>query len=194
MTLKPERFWNVPNALTISRLVMTVFILIQIELGYYLGAFGLFLLAAISDGLDGYFARLLNQATVLGRQLDPLVDKVVIAALYVQLLTVPDTGLAPWMVNIVIARELLIQGLRSHLEGQGQNFAAKFAGKLKMTFQCISIGGILLFLSLRPSTGWLRVRDVATWLAVALTIYSGLVYVMSAIRLVRSRAAGDTAN
>ena len=74
----------------------------------------------MTDALDGYFARLLKQDTPLGRQLDPLIDKVIVAGCYIYLATIPGTGVMPWMVTAIVVRELLIQGLRSHLEGQGQ--------------------------------------------------------------------------
>ena len=187
-----ERFWNVPNSLTVSRLVLTLFVLIQVELGYFLGAFALFVVAALTDALDGYFARLLNQSTALGRQLDPLVDKVVVAGLYIELLTIPGSGVAAWMTIVIVSRELLIQGLRSHLEGQGQAFGAKWAGKLKTLTQCLSIGAILLTLS--PSwtapSALILVRDGLTWAAVLLTIYSGLGYVAAGLRLLRPDPAG----
>ncbi|MDX2036135.1 MAG: CDP-diacylglycerol--glycerol-3-phosphate 3-phosphatidyltransferase [Isosphaeraceae bacterium] len=187
-----EPFWNVPNALTLSRLVLAAVVLALIARGWFLGAFILFLITALTDALDGWFARKLGQETALGRQLDPLIDKVVVAALYVELLTIPDTGLQPWMVQVVIARELLIQGLRSHLEGRGQAFGAKFAGKLKTFFQCASIGAILLFASLRPSNEWLLLRDLITWIAVGATIYSGIGYAAAALRLSNRSSAGAT--
>ena len=86
------------------------------------------------------------------------------------------------MVTAIVVRELLIQGLRSLLEGQGQAFGAKMAGKLKTTFQCLSISAILA-LPGRPSPGppWLVGRDVLTWSAVGLTLYSGLGYVAPAM-------------
>ena len=183
-----DRFWNVPNGLTLSRLAMTPIVIVLIESGYFLGAFVLFILAALTDALDGYFARLLNQATPLGRQLDPLVDKVVVAALYIELLSVADTGVKAWMVIIIVVRELLIQGLRSHLEGQGQAFGAKFAGKLKTFFQCLSIGAILLFLSIGADSNRLIIREALTWTAVVLTIYSGIGYVVAASKGGRPRS------
>src|ERR687889_803091 len=117
-----ERFWNVPNSLTMSRLAM---------------AFAVFGLAGLTDALDGYFARLLGQSTVIGRQLDPLVDKVIVSGGFIYLLTVEGTGLAPWMVTLIVTRELLIQWLRSLLEGSGEAFGARSAGKLKTLFQCL---------------------------------------------------------
>ena len=122
--------------------------------GWYWSALVVFVVAALTDALDGYFARLLDQGTAIGRQLDPLVDKVIVCGAFIYLLTVPgDTGLAPWMVTTIVVRELLIQGLRSHLEGGGQAFGAKTAGKLKTLVQCLSISAILVVLGLQPSPG-----------------------------------------
>lgn len=174
-------FWNVPNLLTLSRLVLGVFVFGLIAYEYYFVAAAVFGIAALTDALDGYIARLLNQATAIGRQLDPLIDKVLIAGAYIFLLKVDGTGLAPWMVTAIIVRELLIQGLRSHLEARGQAFGAKAAGKLKTVFQCLSIAAILLCLSAHAGNAWLFARDVLTWTAVGLTIYSGLAYVALAM-------------
>ena len=128
---RPASFWNVPNTLTVSRLVLAVFVFALIANEFYFWALVLFAIAAVTDALDGYFARLLKQDTPLGRQLDPLVDKVIVSGCYIYLATIPETGVMPWMVTAIVVRELLIQGLRSHLEGRGQAFGARMAGKLK---------------------------------------------------------------
>jgi CDP-diacylglycerol--glycerol-3-phosphate 3-phosphatidyltransferase len=185
-TLKPralahpivENFWNVPNVLTLSRLVLSVVVFAFVANEWFWSALIVFVVAALTDALDGYFARLLNQGTAIGRQLDPLVDKVIVCGAFIYLLTVRgNTGLAPWMVTTIVVRELLIQGLRSHLEGAGQAFGARTVGKLKTLTQCLSIGAILVALKLHdqyPSV--LLARDFLTWSAVVLTIYSGLGY------------------
>ncbi|WP_406700579.1 CDP-diacylglycerol--glycerol-3-phosphate 3-phosphatidyltransferase [Singulisphaera sp. Ch08] len=184
------RFWNVPNTLTMSRLVLAVVVFALIAYGQYLPALAVFGIASLTDALDGYFARLLNQGTPLGRQLDPLVDKVIVSGAYIYLLSVPHTGVQPWMVTTIVVREMLIQGLRSHLEGQGQAFGAAMAGKLKTLVQCLSISAILLSLAI-PTTNdiWILVRDGLTWLAVALTIYSGLGYVVMAMPIMRKKTS-----
>ena len=182
-----EAFWNVPNAITLSRLGLAGFVFAGVAYGYYFSALLLFVIAALTDALDGFVARRLNQATAIGRQLDPLVDKVIVCGSYIYLLTIPsvETGLYPWMVTTIIVRELLIQGLRSHLEGGGQAFGAKTAGKYKTFFQCVSISAILLVQWLRPDGTTLfrlaAIRDLTTWLAVGLTVYSGLGYFALAI-------------
>jgi CDP-diacylglycerol---glycerol-3-phosphate 3-phosphatidyltransferase len=97
----------------------------------------------------------------------------------------------PWMVTAIVVRELLIQGLRSLLEGQGQPFGARTAGKLKTVVQCASIAAVLLVLwgqsSAPPALAW--IRDGLTWLAVALTIYSGLIYIRIAMPSLRRESS-----
>ena len=93
------------------------------------------------------------------------------------------------MVTTIVVRELLIQGLRSLLEGRGEAFGARTAGKLKTLFQCLAISAILLCLaSWPPQPALLVARDVLTWLAVALTFYSGLVYIAVALPMLRGDA------
>ncbi len=186
-------FWNVPNSLTAVRFVLSAVVFALIAYGFYFLALVMFGLAAITDALDGYFARLLNQSTVLGRQLDPIVDKVIVAGAYIFLLVIPESHLKPWMVATIVIREILIQGLRSHLEGQGQAFGAKTAGKIKTVLQCLSISMILLCLSIDTAAWWPIgwVRDILTWLAVFMTLYSGFGYVVSVIPAFRGRVPGS---
>jgi CDP-diacylglycerol--glycerol-3-phosphate 3-phosphatidyltransferase len=182
-----RRFWNVPNTLTVSRLVLAVCVFGFIDYQLYFWALALFVVAAITDALDGYFARLLKQDTPIGRQLDPLIDKVIVAGCYIYLAAIPGTGVLPWMVTAIVVREILIQGLRSHLEGQGQPFGARTAGKLKTVVQCLSISAVLFCLGLVPAppVSVLWIRDILTWLAVALTLYSGFLYIWVAFPKLR---------
>jgi CDP-diacylglycerol--glycerol-3-phosphate 3-phosphatidyltransferase len=187
----PRRFWNVPNTLTVSRLVLAVAVYALIDFKEYGWALGLFVIAAATDALDGYFARLLKQESPIGRQLDPLIDKVIVAGCYIYLTTIPETGVRPWMVTAIVVRELLIQGLRSLLEGQGQPFGARTAGKLKTVVQCASISAVLLvlWLGVPVPSALSMIRDGLTWLAVALTLYSGLVYVRIAFPTLRGQSS-----
>ena len=86
-----EPVWNVPNAISLARVVLGVVVLAWIEMHWYVLALGLFVIASLTDALDGYIARKLNQVTALGRQLDPLVDKLVIAGAFIFLLPIPES-------------------------------------------------------------------------------------------------------
>ncbi len=192
-TMARPRFWNVPNTLTVGRLALAAIVFGMIAVEQYALALAVFVLAALSDALDGYLARLLAQDTPIGRQLDPLIDKVIVSGCYIYLASMSArTGVYPWMVTAIVVRELLIQGLRSLLEGQGQPFGAKLAGKLKTSMQCASIIAALLVLAISSPAAWLLwVRNILTWLAVILTLYSGGSYLYGAMPALRSQAARD---
>ncbi len=193
---KEASIFNLPNQLTSLRLVLAVVMFCLIPWGTgatYLAATGLFLLAAGTDWLDGYFARKYNLVTTLGRILDPFADKVIVCGTFIFLVAVPEMagvafGLRAWMVVVIVARELLVTALRTFLEKGGTDFSAKMSGKLKMVFQCAAAALALLYLSASAYgvdwSGWLWLPMVASiWAAVILTIYSGLVYVRAAVRL-----------
>src|SRR5260221_309336 len=128
---------NLPNVLTASRFVLALVLFVLIGLnesipGAWLWCLVVFVVASVTDYFDGYYARKLGLTSTLGRNLDPLVDKVLICGVFTFLLTVPQVGLAPWMVVVVVARELIITSLRGYLESQGIRFGADLLGKIKM--------------------------------------------------------------
>lgn len=179
-----EPIWTIPNIMSLGRLAAAAFILWAIDTARWDIALVLFALAAISDWFDGFIARKFNQATVLGRQLDPLVDKVVVIAVMIHLAALPDSGVAPWMVSVILARELIIQALRSHLESANVGFGAKMAGKLKMAVQCFAIVAVLLVFREGGSQSadkiLIGVRDILIYAALVLTVYSGGAYLVRA--------------
>lgn len=195
---------NVPNQLTTLRLILAVVMFGFIAWEYYLTSLVLFVVAAGTDWLDGYWARKYGQVTTLGRMLDPFADKVIICGTFTFLVAVPAMsqvpwGLRAWMVVVVLGRELLITALRSFMEEQGSDFSAKMVGKLKMVLQCVAAGLCLYYLSYRlPADGPLAIPEappwlwagmvVSVWAAVLLTAYSGVSYLLAAIRLLRARA------
>src|SRR5436309_9802945 len=147
-TLTPSRppVFNLPNQLTTSRLVLALLLFVLISSGSWLWSLVVFAAAAVTDWLDGYLARRHGLSSTLGRNLDPLVDKVLICGAYIFLLPfgLKDGWLTPWMVTVVVARELIITGLRSFLENQGVVFGADWLGKLKMGLQCAALFGIFV--------------------------------------------------
>jgi CDP-diacylglycerol--glycerol-3-phosphate 3-phosphatidyltransferase len=178
----PARFWNAANVLTLSRLVLAPLVFALIVYGRYLAAAAVFGAAAVTDWLDGYVARRLGIVSAIGRQLDPLVDKVIVAGCYVYLLALgaQKTGLWPGMVTVIVARELIVQALRSLLEGQGEAFGAKLTGKLKTVFQFLAIIAILLVLAFKLAGAWIAARDALIWASVLLTVLSGVHYLVIA--------------
>ncbi|MBM4000583.1 MAG: CDP-diacylglycerol--glycerol-3-phosphate 3-phosphatidyltransferase [Planctomycetes bacterium] len=182
-------WWNVPNQITTARLILAIVVFGCMDLRWYTAALIVFLLAASTDWVDGYWARRYGQVTKLGRILDPFVDKFIICGVFIYLAAVPDSGVPPWVAVLVTARELLVTALRGMVEGQGGDFSAKWSGKWKMVFQCAAAALSLLILASRGTTAptWtFRLLIVALGLAVSLTIHSGFVYVLAAARSLRA--------
>ena len=170
---------NLPNWITLSRLLLTVPFLVLLELpGMGWWALGLFVFASATDFVDGYLARKLNQVTALGALLDPLVDKVLVTGALVALAA---KGAVPaWSVTLILFREFLVTGLRTLEASHGVVLSAGMLGKIKPVLQMIAIG-VLLF-ALDPSGRGLTAGVFATiglavyWLAVAMTFISGAQY------------------
>lgn len=182
------KLFNVPNQITTARLGLAIFNFVLMPLRQHLAALVVFLLAAMTDWVDGYCARRFGQVTKWGRIWDPFVDKVIVCGMFIFLAAEPPSGIAPWMAVIVVARELLVTAVRSFIEQQGGDFSAKTSGKLKMVLQCIavSISLVVLLAGGLAAPWWLRwTLVVAVWLAVLSTIQSGVDYVVAAARYLR---------
>lgn len=181
--------WNLPNILTLSRLGLAVILFAIIQLEQWAGALAVFIIAAFTDWLDGYLARRQGLTSTLGRNLDPLVDKVLVCGAFIFLLqSGQETTLSPWIVTIVVARELVVTGLRSFFEAQGISFGADRAGKIKMVLQCAALIAILLVLAMtEPLRSTLApIRTALVWLMTAATLWSGAQYLIKAAQHIRS--------
>lgn len=193
---KPSVF-NVPNQLTIARLILAIVLFIFLPNGFYWTSMILFVVAALTDYADGYWARKYGQVTQLGRIMDPFADKIVICGTFIFLGSIPDSKVAAWMAVVIVGREILVTVLRSFIEQHGGDFSAKFAGKWKMVLQCLAVGFCLWRLgSMADGEGsWSEsifsnafVNNgavITVWSAIALTIYSGVEYIFAAIRMLR---------
>lgn len=175
--------WNVPNALSAIRLVLAIAVCGLIEYEAWLTAAIVFVVAASTDWIDGWWARRYQQVTKLGRILDPFVDKVIICGAMIALVGAPNSPVAPWIATLVVARELLVTSLRGMVEGKGGDFSAKQLGKWKMVAQCAAVVSALLALSYETCPTWLSITTQALlWLAVALTVVSAIEYVLLVVR------------
>jgi CDP-diacylglycerol--glycerol-3-phosphate 3-phosphatidyltransferase len=182
------QFFNVPNQLTTLRLVLSIVLFFFIAYEYYLTSTILFMIAAGTDWIDGYWARKYGQVTPLGRILDPFVDKIIICGTFIFLAAVPGSQILPWMAVVVMGREILVTALRSFFEQQGTDFSASMSGKLKMVCQCAAAAMSLYRLSfgsgpVPPLVSTLL--PITVWAAVLMTIYSGVGYVYTAYKLLR---------
>ncbi len=143
---------NLPNSITMSR-IATVPLLIwflsphspmQAPGEQELAASGLFILASITDGLDGYLARKRKQITTLGMLLDPLADKLMITAAYIILVAYNPRIVPPWIAVLIIGREFLVSGLRAIAASEGMTIDASEIGKLKTVIQIVSVVAAIL--------------------------------------------------
>jgi CDP-diacylglycerol---glycerol-3-phosphate 3-phosphatidyltransferase len=195
-----RKAFNVPNQLTTIRLALGVVLFCLIGFEHYLAAMYVFIVAAGTDWVDGFYARRYNQVTTLGRILDPFADKIIICGTFIFLAALGGSGfkhggsqITSALAVIVVGRELLVTVLRSFLEQHGSDFSAKMSGKWKMVLQCIACALSLFALSYlraKPAVleppAWLPLTlAIAVWSAVVLTVISGIVYVFAAIKLLR---------
>lgn len=174
-----ERFWNLPNTITVVRLVVVpvllAFPLFDGRAGSQVVAW-LFILSALGDVLDGWAARRGSQVTRIGKLLDPLADKLTVATALIVLLVmgrIPEWALV--LVVVVIGRELAVTGLRGIASAGGQIVAADWRGKLKAVAQNVAISALLLpdpTLGLPAHTIGLGFLALAT----VITLWSGYVY------------------
>jgi CDP-diacylglycerol--glycerol-3-phosphate 3-phosphatidyltransferase len=162
---------NLPNVLTMLRIlavpVIVVALLGETPNGDALAA-GVFALAALTDGLDGYFARSRDAVTTFGKLMDPLADKLLIVAALVSLVSLDR--LAAWVAMVIIARELAVTGLRAVAIERGIVIAASPLGKVKTILQ---VAAVIALIAADPSPVWV---DVLVYVAVAMTVISGLDY------------------
>ena len=170
-----QRLLNVPNQLTVARLLLSLVLFVLIATQYYLAATLVFVVAAGTDWLDGYWARKYGQVTNLGRILDPFVDKIIICGTFIFLVAVPDSGVAAWMAVVIVGRELAVTGLRGLASAGGHVLAASWLGKLKTLTQNIAIGALLFHF---PQAG-IPAHEVGMaflFLSTAVTLASGYLY------------------
>lgn len=165
---------NIPNTITIIRIVLVIpliYCLYQPSVIFQWVALSLFLIAALTDWLDGYLARRLNQVTPLGKFLDPLTDKILIIAPL--LVLIERQQLPAWTVLIIIIREIVIAGWRVNpeLNAQKEISGANIWGKLKTVTQ---VGAIALLLI--PNPLFIQWGLILFWVALALTVISGAIY------------------
>ena len=173
--------FNLPNRLTLMRFLLAIVFFVFLSYSYYTIAFGAFVLAWLTDWLDGYVARKKGLLTDFGRIADPFVDKIIVCG-GVFILIQHDNNIIPaWMVVVIVAREFLVNSIRSYSESKGIEFGATMWGKAKMFVQSFTISLTLMsfaFLShLVVMKQWIVVM---MWATVIITVVSGIKYMVKA--------------
>lgn len=216
--------WKLPNQLTVGRVVLAAAFFVLLALydqggspasGRILlnAAFILFILAGVTDVLDGYIARRWNLTSAFGRIVDPFVDKVLVVGAFVMftgsnfVMNPPTvdpgaytsrleqdlpfwltghmiTAVQAWMAVAIMVREFVVSAVRGYSESCGVEFPATSAGKIKMFLQSVAVGVVLYQLANLPHTAWAVYLKIATvWLAVLVSVFSGFVYIRRARNL-----------
>jgi len=209
--------WKVPNQLTVGRVALAggFFVLLGLyEQDNHGGAllnaaFVVYIIAGITDVLDGWIARKYGWTSAFGRVVDPFVDKVLVVGAFAMLAgtnyamgaDAPDferalpgwltggmaSAVQGWMVVTILAREFIVSAVRGYSESCGVKFPATRAGKIKMFIQSVAICTVLYQLANVQGPPWATVVKVSiVWTAVAVTVFSGLISIAKARALMRS--------
>jgi len=210
--------WKLPNQLTVGRIVLAAgfFVLLGLyeqnsKCGPWLlnAAFVIYIIAGITDVLDGYLARKMKLVSAFGRITDPFVDKVLVVGAFAMLagsnfviqpgaaelqMKLPDwlTGnmastIQAWMVVAILAREFIVSAVRGYSESCGIKFPATPAGKIKMFLQSVAICVVLYQVANVPDPAWaVYTKIISVWVAVIATVLSGFAYIGQARKLLTS--------
>lgn len=180
---------NIPNRITLSRIfLIPVFVLVMVldfgwgkitllgatmPVEHFVGAM-IFIVASITDWVDGFYARKYNLVTNMGKFLDPLADKLLVSAAFILLIEVSDKVPA-WIIIVIISREFAVTGLRLICAEQGEVVAANQLGKIKTWAQILAV--TLLLLNNIIFEMWNIPADVIMlWVALVFTVWSGIEY------------------
>ncbi|MCA9299796.1 MAG: CDP-diacylglycerol--glycerol-3-phosphate 3-phosphatidyltransferase [Phycisphaerales bacterium] len=188
--MRPRWQQRLPNDLTNLRMVLAVALLVVFEIGSLtdrttlVWALALFLVAALSDLLDGHLARRWNVISKYGRIMDSFADKALMVVSFTALCLEPGaSGMAPWMTVTIVVREMLVTSIRGTYESEGVDFSATKVGKWKFTLQAVAVPWILATLAIDPDHRplfWSRVA--MAWTTTAVTVVSAMPYILKAWR------------
>ena len=185
-----SQFTNLPNLITMGRVLLVPGVLLFIDNYSPMRSFIallLYLVAAGGDFVDGYLARTRGQVSMLGKFLDPLADKLIVTAILVSMVQL--NRVPAWLVVVLIARDLTINGLRSIAAAEGMVIAASDGGKIKTALQLVAIGMLLIHfrypvLGLGFSVDYHQAGLYILYLSAAVSIFSAVEYIRAFARKV----------
>ena len=171
---------NLPNKLTVGRVIAVPFFVVAYILGFkWLACFWialvLFIAASFTDMLDGKIARKRNLVTNFGKIMDPLADKILVYSAFC--LMVGDGTVPAWMFIIILAREFAVSGMRTVAASEGIVIAAGMSGKIKTVLQMIAVPVLILAHAIPQYPVVMIVGQVFLWASLIMTIYSGIEYI-----------------
>lgn len=181
---------NTANKITLIRIALIpvflfFFLTDFVPYSYYI-SIAVFILASITDQLDGHIARKYNQITDFGKFIDPLADKILVISALIAMIEFDMLSSIP--VIIIISREFIVTGLRIVAISSGQVIAAAFSGKLKTVTQIVMTVYLMVIRDLYASLPWLDIiGQCLVWLTVAITVYSGIEYLVKNKKIIDYR-------
>ncbi len=181
----PGKIFNIPNVLTMSRITVSpvIFIILLYQPGRMMSFLSalVFSIAALTDFLDGYLARRLNMITRLGTFLDPLADKILVGVALIML--IPLDRVQPFVVALILARELLVTGLRVYAINENIIIESSRLAKFKTTFQIVAVVGLLLHYTYDIGMGLFAcpvdfqvIGTALLYIALVITLWTGIDY------------------
>lgn len=175
---------NLPNKLTVGRVIAVPVFIVAYVMELYFFALVIFILASLTDLLDGQIARKKNLVTNFGKIMDPLADKILVYSALC--LFVENAVISSWMLIVILFREFTVSGVRTIAASDGRVIAAGMSGKIKTVFQMIAVPLLILAQAL-PNYSWIFKAGYAMFfLSLIMTVYSGFVYVKNAQEYFRS--------
>ena len=167
---------NLPNKLTIGRMIAVPFFIAAYLFGYAPAALVIFIAASITDYFDGKIARSQNLITNFGKIMDPLADKILVYSALC--LFIESDIIKAWMLILILAREFIVAGMRTVAAAEGTVLAAGMSGKIKTFLQMVAVIVYLFALCVnnaRPAV--MMTGNVIFWASLVMTVYSGVEYV-----------------
>jgi len=168
---------NLPNKLTIARMIAVPFFIAAYLLGYFPAALVIFIGASITDYFDGKIARSQNLVTNFGKIMDPLADKILVYSALC--LFIESDIIWAWMLILILAREFIVAGMRTVAASEGTVLAAGMSGKIKTVLQMVAVIIFLFSLCLTDGRDTVMMAgNVIFWASLVMTVYSGCEYVL----------------
>lgn len=170
---------NLPNKLTMGRIIAVPFFIICFMMRFYWAALVLFCAASITDFFDGKLARSMGLVTNFGKIMDPLADKILVYSALC--LFIDDKIIAGWMLIVILAREFAVSGMRTIAASEGTVLAAGMSGKIKTVLQMIAVIAIILGLCMPSMPVIMTIGMFVFYASLVMTIYSGCEYIIQNI-------------
>lgn len=167
---------NLPNKLTMMRVILVPFFIAAYMTGYFKSAFVIFVAASFTDMLDGKIARKYNLVTNFGKIMDPLADKILVYSAFC--LMVADQTMPAWMLIGILAREFAVGGMRTVAASEGIVIAAGMSGKIKTVLQMIAVPLLLIAAGLSEPGMIGKAGQIFLWASFIMTVYSGIEYIV----------------